>query len=243
MKRTKTSLSLIDLSLRPLFQNEGLRSAYLISTIFIGLVIDQHIPVFGQVFVNVWVCANFIALVWFADSQERIESVLCVILAVLGEMFLSFVWGVYEYRELNLPIYVPPGHVHVFLVGKYLAKRFQNRMNEVSYGFGLFAFTWIIAFKDEFSMFLAIALVLPVFLAGEKRSLYLWMCLWTFLMENLAVMNGNWAWATWVPIFELDATKVPVLCGAFYIALDWLIESISRPLGQRQRSGLLAEGQ
>ena len=40
-----------------------------------------------------------------------------------GEVFLSLVWGLYEYRLGNIPLFVPPGHVLLFFLGTQIAQR------------------------------------------------------------------------------------------------------------------------
>ena len=71
------------------------------------------------------------ALVWLlflrwlhlADRPGKVLLVACVGFAALGECFLSLVWCVYDYRLGNLPLFVPPGHALLLLLGMLVAAR------------------------------------------------------------------------------------------------------------------------
>ena len=41
----------------------------------------------------------------------------CLLIATAGELFLALAWGLYSYREAGLPLFVPPGHVLLYMLG------------------------------------------------------------------------------------------------------------------------------
>ena len=47
-------------------------------------------------------------------SQPAWRSRHASLIATAGEIFLSLVWGLYQYRLDNIPLFVPPGHVLLF---------------------------------------------------------------------------------------------------------------------------------
>ena len=98
-------------------------NAIIVATIAGGLLLDQHWARYGQVVVSVlaWIV---LAALWRRSSPgERPALAACLIFATAGEVFLSLVWGLYEYRLGNIPLFVPPGHVLLFYLGTRMAMR------------------------------------------------------------------------------------------------------------------------
>src|SRR4029078_4214018 len=96
-------------------------------TIAGGLLLDYHWSAHGQFVVS---CVTWaVALGLWARSDPRIRPALlaCLIFATAGEIFLSLVWGLYEYRLRNIPLFVPPGHVLLFFLGMQIARRLPPR--------------------------------------------------------------------------------------------------------------------
>src|SRR4051795_3717095 len=86
----------------------------IIATITGGLLLDYHWVRFGQIAASAvaWmVCFGLFAR---ADAKSRPALVACLAIATAGEIFLSLVWGLYQYRLGNIPLFVPPGHVLLF---------------------------------------------------------------------------------------------------------------------------------
>ena len=50
----------------------------------------------------------------------------CLVIATAGEIVLSLGWGLYTYRLDNIPLFVPPGHVLLLLLGLSLARRMSD---------------------------------------------------------------------------------------------------------------------
>ena len=98
----------------------------IVATIAIGLLVDQHGGGHGQLAVNVLAWA-MLARLWFASAPAQRPALLaCLVYATAGEVFLSLVWGLYDYRLGNIPLFVPPGHVLLFFLGTQLASRLED---------------------------------------------------------------------------------------------------------------------
>src|SRR5688572_13005948 len=95
----------------------------IVATIAGGLLVDQHVTLHGQLLVNVACWLVFLALWQQRPAHERPALLACLLYATAGEVFLSLVWGLYEYRLGNIPLFVPPGHVMLFFLGTQLALR------------------------------------------------------------------------------------------------------------------------
>ena len=66
-----------------------------------------------------------------ADARNRAMLFACLVIATAGEVFLSLVWGLYQYRLGNIPFFVPPGHVLLFYLGTQIANRVPDRATTV----------------------------------------------------------------------------------------------------------------
>ena len=104
---------------RTYFKMNGL----IVVTIAGGLLLDVLWPQYGQIVVNACVWAVCGVLYLRIDASGRPALIACLIIATAGEIFLSLVWGLYEYRLGNIPLFVPPGHVLLFFLGTQIARR------------------------------------------------------------------------------------------------------------------------
>lgn len=196
-------------------------------TIAFGLVADRFGGAWGQPLVSVWawaVCALLVA----ACPAQRVRLLACLVIATAGEVVLSLVWGLYDYRLGNLPLFVPPGHVLLYGLGLHLADRVSGRFVVVTAwlaGVGVGALA--LAGVD----WLGLPLLL-IFLAclrwGPAPRLYATMFLLSLVMELWGTWLGNWAWRTALPGLGWPVSNPPLAAGAFYCVLDLLSESVRR---------------
>ena len=102
-------------------------NALIVATIAVGLLVDQWWSGYGQAVVNVAAWLVFAALCVRSDARQRPALVACLLFATAGEVFLSLVWGLYDYRLGNIPLFVPPGHVLLFYLGTQIAARLPQK--------------------------------------------------------------------------------------------------------------------
>ena len=88
-----------------------------------GLAFDQLVDFWGQTLTNVGIWAALLYWLRGARPDDQMALAVCILYATLGEIFLSLVWGLYEYRLANVPLFVPPGHALLFMLGRILAER------------------------------------------------------------------------------------------------------------------------
>ena len=202
-------------------------NALIVATIAGGLLVDQHWALYGQLVVNAGAWVVF-ALLWTrSDPARRPALAACLAFATLGEMFLSLVWGLYQYRLGNIPLFVPPGHVLLFFLGMQVAERLPAR-----------AEWWIAAFAAPLVALLAwsgrdtlgpllYALFLICLWISPSRRLYATMFMLSLAMELYGTWMGNWVWAPVVPWLDLRTINPPIAAGAFYCVLDLLVVSVT----------------
>lgn len=195
-----------------------------------GLAIDQVGGPLGQPLV---VAATWLSLLWILRAVPRATQVMmliCLVYASIGEVLLSLVWRVYDYRMGNLPLFVPPGHVLLFLLGLTLAPRLTDGAvrliaTAAALVVGALAFTG----RDTFSAALCAVFLLSV-MFGRERKLYATMFVLALTMELYGTWLGNWSWNPEVGRTGLVTLNPPVAAGAFYCALDLLVMATMRAL-------------
>jgi hypothetical protein len=202
----------------------------IIATIVLGLAIDQHWARHGQVVVSAaaWmVCATLLAR---SEPRNRHALLACLAFATAGEVFLSLVWGLYEYRLGNIPLFVPPGHVLLFFLGMQIAARIPDRGE---WWIAALALPVVALFawngRDTLGPLLY-ALFLGCMLLSPSRKLYATMFVLSLAMELYGTWIGNWVWAPQVPWLGLTADNPPLAAGAFYCVLDLLVVSVMKRL-------------
>ena len=205
----------------------------IVATIAGGLLLDQHWSRYGQLAVSLaaWMV---LAMVWKrSPAQERPALVACLVIATAGEIFLSLVWGLYEYRLRNIPLFVPPGHVLLFCLGTRLAARIPRGG---AWWIAALAAPLVALFawngRDTLGPLLYLLFLACLWLSPARR-LYATMFVLSLAMELYGTWVGNWVWRPTVPWLGLTADNPPLAAGAFYCVLDLLVVSITRRLAPR----------
>ena len=202
--------------------------ATLVLTVILGLAVDKAGGIPGQLAVGVWTWAVFFVLLARINQQLRMPLMLCLVIATLGELCLSLVWGLYVYWLHNLPFFVPPGHVLLFTLGLTFAPRLPKWAVVVVTVFAAgYGTTAVLTSADTFSVPLAI-LFLGFMAFGPNRRLYAMMFVISLLMELYGTWIGNWAWVPAVPGLPMSSANPPLCVGGLYCALDLLVESADR---------------
>ncbi|MFH0946072.1 MAG: hypothetical protein V2A76_12805 [Planctomycetota bacterium] len=189
----------------------------------LGLTLDASIPGLGHAAADVAVATIFLLIYRQITREERRLLLACVVLATLGEVFLCFVWGLYDYRYGNLPVFVPLGHGIIFLAGCRLSQQVPS-------------WTWrlVLALAAPAVILLAVTgldtaglLLFPVFLLcllpRETRNLYAVMLATALLVELAGTAVGSWSWAGSMPVLGLTQTNPPLTGGVFYCLLDLFV--------------------
>jgi hypothetical protein len=205
-------------------QRRDLMRGLLITAIIAGgLAFDQKIEFWGQTLTNVGIWAALLYWLRGLPGEEQRMLAICVFYATLGEIFLSLVWGLYEYRLFNVPLFVPPGHALLFMLGRILAERARDWI------------TWFVPLvSTPFVFLLAVtglgtldallfALFLMCMLSGRASKLYAVMFVLSLAMEVYGTWLGNWTWTPVAPWLGFTTINPPLAAGAFYCMLDMLV--------------------
>ncbi|MBL8519940.1 MAG: hypothetical protein JNK75_04645 [Betaproteobacteria bacterium] len=188
-----------------------------------GLWIDARFGWPGQCATIVWTFLVFAWLYRRSSATERRVLVLCTIISGIGEVFLSLVWGLYDYQFHNVPLFVPPGHALLMTLGlitiRIVPRWCVGLVVVAAIGWGVHAWT---ANSDRFGVVLC-ALFFIAVTFGKARVLYATMFVLALIMELYGTALGNWRWLDIAPWTNLTQANPPFSAGAFYGVLDLLV--------------------
>ena len=212
----------------------AVKAAAVVIAIGGGLVLDQKLEFWGQALTDIVVWAVFLHYLLRAPLAEQESLVACVLYATFGEIFLSLGWGLYTYRLDNIPLFVPPGHALLFMLGALLAPHLTDRLTwAVPLASTPFVLALCVTGIDTLGAPLfAIFLLCMIF--GPAKKLYATMFVLSLAMEIEGTWLGNWTWSPHVPWLGLSTINPPLAAGAFYCALDLLVTA-TRTARDRRR--------
>lgn len=205
----------------------------IVATLAVGLLVDYHWPSYGQPAASIatWIVCFTL---WFrSDLRSRAPLLACLVIATTGEVFLSLVWGLYEYRLRNIPLFVPPGHVLLFFLGLRICKWMPDR---AAWPIAALALPLVAGFawmgRDTLSLVLFAFFVACMAASPERKRLYATMFLISMVLEYYGTWIGNWVWMPEVPHMGLTTMNPPIAAGAFYCVLDLLVVAVTRRRGE-----------
>ena len=210
------------------------RILLIVATIVGGLAADVHTDIVGQTMIGLIVWLTLFSLLPDVDRDARFMLMACLVIATVGEIVLSLGWGLYTYRLDNIPLFVPPGHVLLLLLGLRLARRMsENAALAIIGGAGACSIALAAAQVDTLGVWLFGVLLTASLAVPEHRRLYASTFLLALGLELLGTWFGNWGWAHEVSGTPLVTTNPPLAAGAFYCALDALVVVASAWLAPR----------
>lgn len=217
-------------------------AALIICTICGGLLIDRVYGVPGQIAVSVFAWALLTWLCLRADTALRTRLMACVWISGLGEIGASLLWRLYDYQFFNVPLFVPPGHALLYLLGMVLAQWLPPRVFRlVPWIAAPFVVLLAVCGIDTLSLWL-FALFVLFMRCGRDKALYATMFVLALAMEIIGTSIGNWHWPAEVRLTSLTTLNPPLAAGVFYCVLDWLVGMRARAAQwrMRQRAAALA---
>jgi hypothetical protein len=200
----------------------------IVATLAGGLAVDVRTDIVGQAVLSVGAWVLLLYLLNRMERDLRCGLMVCLLIATAGEMLLSLVWGLYTYRLGNIPLFVPPGHVLLLLLGLSLVRDMPQATAyaiigcAAAYSLGAAA-----AGVDTLGIPLLLLLAVVWFIMPTQRRLYATTLVLSLALELYGTWLGNWTWARDVPGSALVTTNPPLAAGAFYCALDALVAAAS----------------
>ena len=169
----------------------------------------------------------------FSPRAERRQVWLMVAIATSVELLCSVVWGLYQYRWGNVPLFVPPGHGLLYL----FALRATRTPLIVDHG-GIVrrvalicATLWAIGGLTVEPLLVGRvdvlgALLWLIFVGLMRRPRALVYAASFFIAVELELVGtglGNWAWAVAAPGIHLPSGNPPSVIAGGYCVLDAVV--------------------
>ncbi len=212
----------------------------------LGLWLDRAASLDGQRLVGVatW---TLLALALARETRAvRVQVMIALVIATLGEYALSPGLGLYEYRFAGVPSFVPPGHGLVYLAALNLARStltgpWGHRLLVATVIAGGAWAAWGItaaARSDRFGFVLYIAWA-AFALRGGAPMIAVGCWILTTWLELLGTGLGNWAWAPATALPFLTMGNPPTGIAGGYCVLDVLALRLGHALSawlDRQRA-------
>lgn len=211
-----------------------MRALLIVAALGVTLLADAQAGLAVQAAIGLGLWALLSWLLGRVGAEERRTLMICVVIATAGEMFLSLAWGLYTYRLGNIPLYVPPGHALLLLLGITLARRMPERVARAIVGCAaIYALAAAAAGLDTFGVLLCLVLAAAALAMPAQRPLYASTLVLSLALELAGTSLGNWRWAGEVPGLGLVTTNPPGAAGALYCALDALVAATSMLVAAR----------
>ncbi len=203
-------------------------AAFTFFCVAVCLLSDANASIEKQNARGVCGCVFLIGLLLGENREVRMQVVIAVVFATIGEHFASPFMGGYTYRFGNVPAYVPPGHGMVYLTAVALARSglFLRHAREIAAFVVLICGAWslwgISGFADQGDS--VGALLFCVFLVylfkGRSPMVYLAAFFITTWLELIGTAVGTWKWAAIDPVLKLPQGNPPSGVAAWYCLVD-----------------------
>jgi hypothetical protein len=221
------------LAARPASGVPAADAAIIVATLTIGLLVDVHTDIAGQTALSAAVWTVLFYVLKGVSGEERRGLLACLVIATSGEIVLSLGWGLYTYRLGNIPMFVPPGHVLMLLLGLSLARVVPQSVAYAIFGCAaLYSLAAALAGIDTLGVALFLVLAVSALAMPSQRRLYASTFVLSLALELYGTWLGNWYWASEVPATALVTTNPPGVVGAFYCGLDASVAAVSMLLAR-----------
>ena len=216
-------------SLQRLLTSPGRFSVLMLAVMIVGLGLDHYASLGWQMALAV--CTWLILLVCCIPltSEQRSRTAVVVIVATIGEIIGSIIWGAYTYRLGNLPLFVPPGHGLVYLTGLRISQTVFVREHRAVFlrialgliaGWGTLGLTGVLGRHDVAGA--VGCATLAAFIIGSRRAatLYAGVFMAVAVLEIYGTAIGTWQWAEIVPGLGVGNGNPPSGAASGYVLFD-----------------------
>lgn len=181
-------------------------------------------------------------LYFFAAARTELRKLMffMVFLGYFGEEVFCNLFDMYDYRNNQIPLYVPFGHAILYATGWVCsqtdwAKKHKHRLTS----FFIVFFTIVlfgvgIAFFDILTLIYAVSFFL-VMKRKRWESLYFFMSIWVIVLELVGTYYQCWAWHPIV--FGFVPTINPPLGALFiYVCGDIVLSKLTQFINRKYLS-------
>jgi hypothetical protein len=193
----------------------------------LGLALDRYADLSVQLLLGVctW---GFLAIAFvYLTPMERAQTSVVVVVATMAEVIGSILWGIYEYRLGNLPLFVPPGHGLVYLTGLRLSQtRWPAARPKAFVGLAIAAVSaWallglVVLERRDVAGAVGAAVLILFLLRGRAPAVYAGVFFAVAYLEIYGTWVGTWTWATEIPGLGVADGNPPSGAASGYVFFD-----------------------
>ncbi len=193
----------------------------------LGLALDRWSDL-GMQMVLAACTWGFLAIAFvYLTPMERAQTSVVVVVATCAEIIGSVIWGVYEYRLGNLPLFVPPGHGLVYLTGLRLSqtplfrRKPQWLVRAAIVGVTGWALLGLTALgRTDVAGAVGAAVLVVFLLRGRAPAVYAGVFFVVAFLEIYGTWIGTWTWAAEIPGTGISDGNPPSGAASGYVFFD-----------------------
>lgn len=168
----------------------------------------------------------------------RMQVLIAVAFATVGEHFASVYMSGYIYRFGNVPAYVPPGHGMVYLTAVALGRSglFQRYARQIAVFVVIVCGFWTLwgisgyASRSDSYGAVLFCVFLGYLFKGRSPMVYLAAFFITTWLELIGTAVGTWKWAVLDPVSGLSQGNPPSGVAAWYCLVDAVAMTWANPV-------------
>ena len=191
------------------------------------LALDHYATPDEQLLLGAATWAILLASCISIEPEDRVRTLLVVLVASCAELIGSIVLGAYTYRLQNLPAFVPPGHGLVFLAGLRISQSAAVRRHRRAFITAVIAIVaaWgaaglVLLGRTDALGAITGALLIYVLVRGRAPTLYAGVFLIVGFLEVYGTSIGAWHWAATAPDTPLPTGNPPSGIAGVYVLFD-----------------------
>ncbi len=184
---------------------------------------------------------------------QRSRTAVVVVVATIGEIIGSIIWGVYTYRLGNLPLFVPPGHGLVYLTGLRLSETrwavhhrrwYIGTACAAIVGWGVLGLTGALGRYDIAGAIGCAVLLIYVVRSRQSAGLYCGVFFAVAALEIYGTAIGTWRWAEVIPGLGVANGNPPSGAASGYVFFDICALALGHRLlaALQRRRGITVRG-
>ncbi len=200
----------------------------MLGVMLLGLGLDHWATLGWQYVLSVCTWIILIICCIPLTREERARTAVVIVVATIGEIIGSVIWGIYDYRLGNLPMFVPPGHGIVYLAGWRLSQTsFAVRRRRAFIGlalagiwtWGLLGLSGVLGRHDVMGA-VGCAVVTAFILRGRGAAIYSGVFFAVAALEIYGTAIGTWYWNPEIPGLGIPNGNPPSGAVSGYVMFD-----------------------
>jgi len=237
-----------------LLTSPGPFATLMLAVMVVGLGLDHFASLGQQTLLALCTWVILLVACIPLSPEQRARTAVVVIVATIGEIIGSIIWGAYTYRLGNLPLFVPPGHGLVYLTGLRLSQTAWVRRNRRPFlaialagisGWGILGVTGVLGRHDVAGAIGCATLAAFIVKSRRAATLYSGVFLAVAALEIYGTAIGTWQWAEVVPGLGVENGNPPSGAASGYVLFDIcaltfgpkLLALVRRTRGRERRIG------